>query len=53
MKSIHRVIGGLVAVAALVIVGFVYNAHAVRSSDHQDTFNLANRSNTSADITDV
>jgi hypothetical protein len=53
MKSIQRVIGGLVAVAALVVVGFVYSAHAVRSSDHQDTYNLANRSNTSADITDV
>jgi hypothetical protein len=37
----------------LVVVAIVYNVHAVRSSDHQDTFNLANRSNTSADITDV
>jgi uncharacterized protein DUF4331 len=53
MKTIHRVIGGLLAVAALVIVVIGYSAHAVRSSDHQDTFNLANRSNTSADITDV
>jgi len=53
MKSIQRVIGGLLAVAALVVVTIAYGTHAVRSSDHQDTFNLANRSNTSADITDV
>jgi hypothetical protein len=53
MKTIHRMIGGLLAVAALVMVVVAYSAHAVRSSDHQDTYNLANRSNTSADITDV
>ena len=53
MKSIQRVIGGLVAAVALVVVAIVYSTHAVRSSDHQDTYNLANRSNTSADITDV
>jgi hypothetical protein len=53
MKAIHRVFGGLFAVAALIIVAIGYSAHAVRGSDHQDTFNLANRSNTSADITDV
>jgi hypothetical protein len=53
MKSIHRVIGGLLAVVALVVVVIAYGAHVVRSSDHQDTFNLANRANTSADITDV
>ena len=53
MKSIHRVIGGLLAVAALVVVVVAYSVHAVRSSDHQDTYNLATRSNTSADITDV
>jgi hypothetical protein len=53
MKTIPQVIGGLFAVAALVLVVIGYSAHAVRSSDHQDTFNLANRSNTSADITDV
>jgi hypothetical protein len=53
MKSIHRVLGGLLAVAALVVVVIAYSVHAVRSSDHQDTFNLATRSNTSADITDV
>jgi hypothetical protein len=53
MKRIHRVIGGLLAVAALVVVVIAYSAHVVRSSDHQDTYNLATRSNTSADITDV
>jgi hypothetical protein len=53
MKSIQRVIGGLLAVAALVVVAITYSVHAARSSDHQDTYNLANRSNTSADITDV
>jgi hypothetical protein len=53
MKSIHRMIGGLLAVAALVLVVVAYGTHAVRSSDHQDTYNLANRANTSADITDV
>jgi hypothetical protein len=53
MKSIQRVIGGLLAVAALVVVAVTYSVHAARSSDHQDTYNLANRSNTSADITDV
>ena len=53
MKPIHRVIGGFLAVAVLVVVAIAYSAHAVRSSDHQDTYNLATRSNTSADITDV
>jgi hypothetical protein len=31
----------------------LYAVHPVKSSDHQDTYNLATRSNTSADITDV
>ncbi len=53
MKSVQRVIGGFLAAAALVAVAIVYSTHGVRSSDHQDTYNLANRSNTSADITDV
>ena len=53
MKSIHRMIGGLLAIAAVVMVVVVYGVHAVRSSDHQDTYNLTNRANTSADITDV
>jgi hypothetical protein len=53
MKSIYRMIGGLAAVAALIVVVIAYGAHGARSSDHQDTYNLATRSNTSADITDV
>jgi hypothetical protein len=53
MKPIHRVAGGFIAIAALVIVALAYGVHAVRGSDHQDTYNLANRANTSADITDV
>lgn len=53
MKSIHRAIGTFVAVAALVVVAIAYGVHVARSSDHQDTYNLATRSNTSADITDV
>jgi hypothetical protein len=53
MKPIQRAIGGLLAIAVLVVVAIAYNVHAVRSSDHQDTYNLATRSNTSADITDV
>jgi len=43
-----------VAIFAMVAAAAVlYTSPAVRSSDHQDTFNLATRSNTSADITDV
>jgi len=53
MKTIHRVIGGLLAAVALAVVVIAYSVHPVRSSDHQDTYNLATRSNTSADITDV
>jgi hypothetical protein len=53
MKSIFKTIGGIIAVCALVIAVIAFNVHAVRSSDHQDTYNLATRSNTSADITDV
>jgi hypothetical protein len=53
MNKLYRMIGGLAAVAALVVVVIAYGIHAARSSDHQDTYNLANRANTSADITDV
>jgi hypothetical protein len=53
MKPIQRAIGGLCAIAVLVIAVFAYSTHSVRGSDHQDTYNLATRSNTSADITDV
>jgi hypothetical protein len=53
MKPIVNVIGGIVSTAVMVGAIFALNVNAVRSSDHQDTYNLATRSNTSADITDV
>src|SRR3984957_13424836 len=49
----RRIIAPLAAVVAVAAAALLYTTHPVRSSDHQDTFNLANRSNTSADITDV
>jgi hypothetical protein len=52
MKPIQK-LGGIFAIAALVIAVVAFNVRVVRSSDHQDTYNLATRSNTSADITDV
>jgi len=53
MKPIQRAIAGIVAMSAIVIAIVAYNTSVVRGSDHQDTYNLATRSNTSADITDV
>jgi hypothetical protein len=53
MKQRVSAFGGLFAIVALVVTALIYSIHPVRGSDHQDTFNLANRSNTSADITDV
>ena len=55
--DIRRILGSL-TVVAVAAAAVLYTAHPVKSSDHQDTFNLANRSNssgsgTSADITDV
>jgi hypothetical protein len=50
---IRRIFGTLAAVAVTAIAVVLYTAHPVHSSDHQDTYNLATRSNTSADITDV
>ncbi len=54
MKLI-RTIGSVTAVVAIAAAGVLYSAHAVKSSDHQDTYNLANSvgHNASADITDV
>jgi hypothetical protein len=51
--QLKRVIGSVTAVVALTAAGVLYAAHPAKSSDHQDTYNLATRSNTSADITDV
>ncbi|BDE06503.1 hypothetical protein WPS_17790 [Vulcanimicrobium alpinum] len=50
---INRRILGSLTVLAVAAAAVLYTAHPVRSSDHQDTYNLATRSNTSADITDV
>jgi hypothetical protein len=51
----QRIIGSVTAVVALTAAGILYAAHPVKSSDHQDTFNLATQvgHNASADITDV
>ncbi len=51
--KLKRIIGAVTAVVALTAAGILYTAHPAKSSDHQDTYNLATRSNTSADITDV
>jgi len=51
--KLKRTIGAVTAVVALAAAGILYSAHPAKSSDHQDTYNLATRSNTSADITDV
>ena len=51
--SLRRILGSLGAVVAIAAAVFLYTLHPAKSSDHQDTFNLATRSNTSADITDM
>ncbi len=53
--KLKRIIGAVTAVVALTAAGILYSAHPVKSSDHQDTYNLANAigHNPSADITDV
>jgi hypothetical protein len=48
-----RIFGAIAAAVSFAVLGLLYTAHPVKSSDHQDTYNLATRSNTSADITDV
>ena len=52
MKAL-RTAGAVTAVVATAIAAILYTVHPVKGSDHQDTYNLANRSNTTADITDV
>lgn len=49
----RRILGTAAAIIAFAVAVFLYTVHPVKSSDHQDTYNLATRSNTSADITDV
>jgi hypothetical protein len=48
-----RVVATIAATAVLAAGALLYTVRPVKSSDHQDTYNLATRSNTSADITDV
>lgn len=50
--NLRRILG-VATFVAVAAAGVLYTAHPVKSSDHQDTYNLANRANTSADITDV
>lgn len=50
--KLRRILGSA-AFVAVVAAGVLYAVHPAKSSDHQDTYNLAHRSNTSADITDV
>jgi hypothetical protein len=51
--NLRPVLGTLAVAIALSAAAILYSVHPAKSSDHQDTYNLANRSNTSADITDV
>jgi hypothetical protein len=50
---LKRIAGSVTAILAVTAAVVLYTVHPVKSSDHQDTYNLATRSNTSADITDV
>jgi hypothetical protein len=50
---LKRILGSVTAVVALTGAGVLYAVHPAKSSDHQDTYNLATRANKSADITDV
>lgn len=51
--NVRRILGGTLTVAAAAVAVALYTVHPVKSSDHQDTYNLATRSNTSADISDM
>jgi len=51
--DIPRILGSLAVAAVATTAVVLYTVHPVHSSDHQDTYNLANRTNTSPDITDV
>jgi Domain of unknown function (DUF4331) len=51
--KLRPLLGTVTAVVAFAAAALLYTAHPVKSSDHQDTYNLATRGNTSADITDV
>jgi len=54
--QLKRMLGTVTAIGAVTVAVVLYTVHPVKSSDHQDTYNLAtqaNGHNTSADITDV
>ena len=53
--NLKKILGTVTAAIALTSATVLYTTHAVKSSDHQDTYNLANKvgHNTSADISDV
>lgn len=53
--NLKKILGTVTAAIAITTAAVLYTAHPVKSSDHQDTYNLANSvgHNTSADITDV
>jgi hypothetical protein len=51
--KLRPILGTLAVAIALGTAAILYSVHPAKSSDHQDTYNLASRSNTSADITDV
>ena len=53
--QLKRMLGTATAIGAVAAAVALYTVHPAKSSDHQDTFNLATQvgHNTSADITDV
>jgi hypothetical protein len=51
--KLRPILGTLAVAIALGTAAILYSVHPATSSDHQDTYNLATRANTSADITDV
>ena len=53
--KLNRIVGSVTALVALTAAVVLYTVHPVKSSDHQDTYNLASAvgHNPSADITDV
>ncbi|GAC1525934.1 MAG: hypothetical protein NVS2B8_11210 [Vulcanimicrobiaceae bacterium] len=53
--NLKKILGTVTAAIAITTAAVLYTAHPGKSSDHQDTYNLANEvgHNKSADITDV
>jgi hypothetical protein len=51
--TFQRILAASAIAATVGVAGVLYAVHPATGSDHQDTYNLAHRSNTSADITDV